>query len=119
MTSGRWKVPGLDEINLGDITDQDQGESRDDATAAKFFLKDAERGDANAQFNIAVMLAGGTGIAKDMVAAYMWAELAAYRATGNLREYALKLQTHLAAQLNRAEIKQAKEAARLWHPKKD
>jgi len=116
MISG-WKPPNLDEINLGDITDQEQGESRDDATAAKFFHRDAERGDAHAQFNIAVMMATGTGMAKDPVAAFMWAELATYRATGQLRDDALKLQSHLEVQLSRAEIDKAKEAARSWRPK--
>jgi len=116
MMSG-WKPPNLDEVNLGDITDQEQGESRDDTTAAKFFHKDAERGDAHAQFNLAVMMAAGTGIAKDPVAAFMWAELAAYRAAGPLREDALKLQSHLELQLSRADIDKAKEAARTWRPK--
>jgi TPR repeat protein len=117
MGSGRWKHPALNEIDLGDITDQGQGESRDDATAAKFFRRDAERGDAKAQLSIALMLADGTGVAKDPVAAYMFAELAAYRASGKLRESALKLQEHLAGAMNAAEIERAKEAARLWHPK--
>ena len=107
-----WKPPNLNEINLGDITDQEQGESRDDTTAAKFFHNDAERGDAHAQFNIAVMMAAGTGIAKDPVTAFMWAELATYRATGQLRLDALKLQSHLEVQLSPAEIDKARAAAR-------
>ena len=53
MGTGRWKHPELNEINLGDITDQEQGESRDDTTAAKFYHRDAERGDAAAQLNLA------------------------------------------------------------------
>ncbi len=118
MTSKRWKHPGLEEVNLGDITDQGQGESQDDTTAAKFFLQDAERGDAKAQLNIAMMLAEGIGVAKDLIAAYMWAELVAYRATGRLREDALKLQAHLAGALAPTEIETVREAARLWHPKK-
>ncbi|HLF59118.1 MAG TPA: hypothetical protein VI732_05765 [Alphaproteobacteria bacterium] len=117
MGSRRWKHPALNEIDLGDITDQQQGESRDDATAAKFFLKDAERGDAGAQLNIALMLADGTGVEREPVAAYMWAELAAYRATAKLREIALKLQAHLEESLAPADIGKAKEAARRWHPK--
>ena len=117
MTEKRWKTPALNEINLGDITDQDQGESRDDATAAKVYLRNAERGDASAQFYIAMMLADGTGIARDPVAAYMWAELALYRAEGELREGALKLQAHLEGTLEPAGIERARNAARTWHPK--
>lgn len=117
MKEKRWKTPALNEINLGDITDQGQGESRDDATAAKIYLRDAEGGDASAQFYIAMMLADGTGIARDPVAAYMWTELAVYRAEGELRENALKLQAHLEGALGSAEIEKARNAARLWHPK--
>jgi TPR repeat protein len=116
MMEKRWKTPALNEINLGDITDQDQGESRDDATAAKIYLRDAERGEASAQFFLAMMLADGTGIAKDPVAAFMWAELALYRGNPDLREGALKLQTHLESALTPAQIEQAREAARRWHP---
>jgi len=118
MDTRRWKHPALNEINLGDITDQEQGESRDDATAAKLYLANAERGDAKAQLNIALMLADGTGVEQDPVAAYMWAELAVYRASDHLRENALKLQAHLERTLSPADIEKGKEAARLWHPKK-
>lgn len=117
MSEDRWKTPALNEINLGDITDQDQGESRDDTTAAKIYLRNAERGDAAAQFFIAMMLADGAGIARDPVAAYMWAELALYRADGELRENALKLQAHLEGALGAAGIEKARNAARTWHPK--
>ena len=116
MGARRWNTPGLNEINLGDITDQEQGESRDDATAVKFYRRDAERGDALAQINLALMLADGAGVEQDLIAAYMWAELAAYRATGNLHTNALKLQAHLEASLKPAEIERAKDAARRWHP---
>lgn len=119
MSEKRWKTPALNEINLGDITDQEQGESRDDATAAKFYLRAAERGDAAAQFYIAMMLADGTGIARDPVAAYMWAELALYRAGGDLRESALKLQGHLEGTLPPADVEKARTAARNWHHKTD
>lgn len=117
MTGKRWKTPALNEINLGDITDQEQGESRDDATAAKIYMRDASRGDSTAQFLIAMMLADGTGIAKDPMAAYMWAELARDRAEAELRQNAIKLQAHLEGALTPVQIEQAREAARLWHPK--
>jgi len=117
MGGRQWKTPALNEINLGDLTDQEQGESRDDATAAKFFLRQAERGDARAQLNIALMFADGAGVARDPLTAYLWAELAAYRATGKLRENALKLQAHLEQCLSAVNIEKAKEAARRWHPK--
>lgn len=113
----RWKTPALNEINLGDITDQEQGESRDDATAAKVYLREAERGEASSQFYLAMMLADGTGVARDPLAAYMWAELALYRVSPELREGALKLQAHLQGTLTPAQIEEAREAARRWHPK--
>lgn len=117
MGSRRWKHPALNEINLGDITDMGQGESRDDVTAAKVYLADAERGDANAQVYLAFMLADGTGVPKDPVAAYMWAELASYHGTPQIRDKALKLQAHLEGALGAGDIEAAKEAARRWHPK--
>ena len=117
MTEKRWKTPALNEINLGDITDQEQGESRDDATAAKIYHREAERGDAASQFYFAMMLADGTGVPKNPLEAYMWSELALYRVSPELREGALKLQSHLQGALTPAQIEQAREAARRWHPK--
>ncbi len=119
MATRRWRHPALNEINLGDITDMGQGESRDDATAAKFFLADAERGDAGAQLYLAFMLADGAGVAKDAVAAFMWAELAGAHGKPPIRAKAEKLQAHLQGALTSGEIERAKEAARRWRPKKD
>ena len=119
MGTRRWKHPALNEIDLGDITDQQQGESRDDATAAKFYLADAERGDANAQLYLAFMLADGTGTPKDAVAAYMRAELAGAHGTPETRRRAAKLQAHLEGALTAGDIARAKEAARRWRPKRD
>lgn len=119
MGTRRWQHPALNEINLGDITDMGQGESRDDATAAKFYLADAERGDAGAQLYLAFMLADGAGIAKDAVTAFMWAELAGAHGTPAIRAKAEKLRAHLEGGLTPSEIEKAKEAARRWRPKKD
>ena len=45
--------------------------------AYEIWLKAAENGDADAQFNIAVMLENGQGISRDLFSALKWYELAA------------------------------------------
>src|SRR6266550_1731015 len=53
------------------------GEAQDDAEAAKWYLKSAERGHALAQFNLGVMYDRGQGVAKDQAQAAKWFRKAA------------------------------------------
>lgn len=49
-----------------------EGVAKDHAKAAEWYLKAAELGNADAQYNIGVAYANGEGVKEDVVTAYMW-----------------------------------------------
>jgi TPR repeat protein len=49
---------------------------RDYATAARIIRPEAERGDANAQYNLGLFYDNGLGVPQDHIRAYMWLSLA-------------------------------------------
>lgn len=53
------------------------GVTQDDATAATWYRRAAEQGNATAQNDLSVCYAQGTGVSKDFVRAYAWATVAA------------------------------------------
>ena len=117
--TGRWKSPSVREVYLGAITDEGQGATTDDAAAARRLRTAAERGDAKSQLILGFLHADGLGVPEDKVAAYMWAELAAARASGEVYRDALKLIDHLSVVLDEADIEKAKEFARAFRLKRD
>jgi TPR repeat protein len=117
--SSRWKSPSVRELYLGAITDEGQGAATDDKAAAKRLRAAAERGDAKSQLILGFLHADGVGVPEDKVAAYMWAELAAARASGEIYRDALKLIDHLSVALDEAEIAKAQELARAFRLKRD
>ncbi len=65
------------------------------------------------------MYADGNGVPRDDAAAYLWAELAVARTTGELHQNALKLLDHLAVRMDQAAISKAQDLARHWRLKED
>lgn len=90
----------------------------DYATALRFFRPLAEKGNADAQFNLGYMYANGQGVPQDYVQAHMWVNLAASRETDpELRSAAVKARDSLAAKMTREQIARAQQLARDWKPK--
>ena len=72
----------------------------------------AEQGDADAQYNLGLMLAKGNGVAPDRKQAYFWALLAAVKnpKVNDLRDL-------LAKKLNLTERNEMQAKAAAWKPK--
>ena len=128
MAEAKWEPPAIAELDLGDFTDAGQGATADEMEAVKRslldeaemvrrFRKTADEGDGRAQFIVALMYAEGKGVPRDKVAACLWAELAAARTTGKIRDDAVKFVEHLAATMDQADIARVQEWARSWSPK--
>jgi TPR repeat protein len=90
------------------------GLPRDDAAAANWTLKLAERGHASSQYGIGVRYATGWGVPQDYVLAHKWYNLAA--AAGD--QDAAESRNDLASKMTAAQIAEAQKLAREWKPNK-
>ena len=91
----------------------------DHATAHRLLLLLAERGDADAQYDLGVMYHSGEDFPTDFVQAWKWYELAASGFTPeeqSMRDRALKNRDRVAAMMTPAQLAQAQRLAREWRP---
>jgi hypothetical protein len=79
------------------------------------YLSAAQAGDANAQSQVGYMYAVGRGIARDLVEAHRWNNIAAARlSAGRVRESAISNRNAAAAQMSPEQILKAQRLARDW-----
>ena len=83
---------------------------RDYPTAVRLIRPLAERGDANAQYNLGVLYDNGLGVPQDRVRAYMWLNLAAMQG----RESAATIRDLVARLMTPVQISEAQKMAREW-----
>ena len=74
----------------------------------------AERGDAQALFELGNRYVDGDGVARDNVLAYMWFDLAAERLTTEEGYEARRMQLRLDPDMFRHQISEAERLARIW-----
>jgi TPR repeat protein len=117
MPFREWKPLTIAEVPLGAFSDSSRGLTEDDAEVAEWLRGSAERGNAEAQFNLALMLAKGQGVPTDYVAAHMWAGLAATGSGAETREHAAGLRAEIAARMTPDELSEAERRAQGWRPK--
>ena len=77
-------------------------------------IERAERGDAEALFELGNRHADGNGVARDNVLAYMWFGLAAERLTTEEAYEARRMQLRLDPDMFRHQITEADRLARIW-----
>ncbi len=78
-------------------------------------LLGAERGHAEAQYNLGQMYAEGQGFTQDDVRAHMWLDLAATRSSEpKVREGAIKTRELVAARMSPAQKTEARRLAKAW-----
>lgn len=87
----------------------------------KTLRKQAEAGDAKAQFNLGVAYFRGQGVPRDVVKSYMWLSLAASRSAGEDHENYSRARDLAAKKLTSEKLMEAQRMTREWeksHPKK-
>ena len=90
----------------------------DDDEAIKWYRKSAEQGFGHAQYNLAIMYVNGSGVAQDIVQAYMWFNLSAESyPPGIQRKIVLKARDFLIKNITPVQIGEAQRLAREWKPK--
>ena len=80
----------------------------------------AEQGDADAQTNLALMYANGTGVPQDDVQAYIWFSLSASRSSGEARDRAANNRDRVYETLTFDQRAEGQRLAREWdeaHPR--
>jgi len=98
----------------GPLDDADAAiKRRDYATALRIVRPLAERGDANAQYNLGVFYDNGLGVPQDRIRAYMWLDLAAMQG----RESAATFRDLVARVMTPGQIAEAQKLTREWKPK--
>jgi TPR repeat protein len=99
---------------LGFMYEGGMGVSADEVEAAKWYRRAADKGDDIAQYHMGIMhMNGQGGLPRDLVAAYMWLDLAAMR--GHLG--AATDRDRLARSMNAAQIAEAQKLTREWRSK--
>ena len=92
----------------------------DYATVTRLLQSLAEAGDADAQYDLAVLYQIGEDLPQDYVQAHKWYSIAAARFTPeeqSMRERALKNRGRIALQMTAAQIAEAQKLAREWKPR--
>ena len=85
----------------------------DYATALRLWRPLADRGDADAQFNLGIAYNNGDGVPKDYARAYMWFSLAAAAGDPTAAEYRDTVERSMSP----AQIAEAQKLARAWRPR--
>jgi uncharacterized protein len=81
-------------------------------------LKNADHGGVVSQLLVAEMFLKGEGMPKDLVSAYMWANLAAARVDHlNIAEQATSIRNEVEGKMTPAQIAEGQRLAREWKPK--
>ena len=96
-----------------------EGVSRNAAEAVRLYRLAAEQGEATAQFNLGLHYEFGKGVVQNLVQAYAWYDLAAYRFPASERGFraeAVRGRERVASQLTTAELAEAQVLAREWRP---
>ena len=103
----------VEPVAAGPLEDADAAlKRRDYATALRLIRPLAERGDANAQYNLGVLYDNGLGVPQDKVRAYMWFNLSAAQG----REGAAAFRDLIARRMTPAQIAEAQRLAREGTP---
>ena len=83
---------------------------KDQAAAVHWYRKAAEQGEAAVQYNLAICYDIGSGVPKDFVYAYMWANLAAV-GDPSFADY----RDTIEAKLNKDMLMEAQRLSRKFH----
>jgi hypothetical protein len=100
-----------------DSTMRESSSSSETAMAAidvESTRQEAEQGDADAQFRLALLYLAGHGVPQDGVEALKWANLLTSRSTGDEREGHAAFLDTIAESMTPAQIAEAQQLAREW-----
>ena len=83
-----------------------------DHLAATWYLRAAEGGHGEAQFQLGLLYNKGRGVSLDLVQSYMWLNLAAAQAAGEDRSFRVRIRDGVASKMTINQIELAQQMAR-------
>jgi len=112
--AGNARALGL----LGFLHEQGYGAPQAYDLAIRLYARGAALGDPFAQARLGLMYDKGHGIAPDPVLAYKWLNLAASRASGEMRSLYARYRDAVASKMSETEIREAQRLAAAWTPER-
>ncbi|MGH7880230.1 MAG: tetratricopeptide repeat protein, partial [Candidatus Binataceae bacterium] len=79
--------------------------------AAIWYRRAAERGHAGAQLALGLLYNKGEGVPKNFMLAYMWLNVSAARASGDIRDFKVRLRDAVASKLTPNQLEEAQQLA--------
>jgi TPR repeat protein len=101
---------------LGFMYEYGRGVPQDEVIAAQWYMCAADQGNADALYQLGLMYDKGHGVPRSAVQAYQLLNLAAARARPSERDDYLRIRDAVATKLNRAQIAEAQDRARVFVP---
>jgi len=83
--------------------------------AAKWYHLAAAQGHGWAQYELGVLYNKGEGVPRDYVLAHMWLDLSASQATGNDRDYKVRMRDAVRQKMTEGQVALAQQLARDWY----
>jgi TPR repeat protein len=102
---------------MGYLFESGKGLAPNYPEAVKWYTLAAEKGDTRSQLALAYLLADEKSGNRDLVAAHMWANLAAAQLSGSERKAAEQQRDYLASKLTPEQLVKAQQMARDFKPK--
>jgi TPR repeat protein len=94
------------------------GLKQDYASAASWYQKSADQGNAYAQASLGILYHSGKGLPHDDVQSEMWLIISADHVQQDDRDTIVEMRDSVAAHLSAQQLAEAQKLAREWKPKK-
>jgi uncharacterized protein len=104
-----------DQAQLGWMYSTGNGVPQDYYLAAKWYYRAASRGHGGAQFALGMLYNKGEGVPRDFVLAYMWLNLSASQASGDDRDFKIRMRDAIATKMTAAQLATAQHMALNWY----
>lgn len=102
------------QAQLGWMYANGRGVPQDFYKAAKWYYAAAMAGHGFAQYELALLYNKGEGVPCDYVLSYMWLNLSASQATGDDRDFKVRMRDAIASKLTVAQVTRAQQMALAW-----
>ena len=83
--------------------------------AAKWYQRAADQGHGGAQFELGLLHNKGQGVKQDLVLAHMWLNLSASQASGEDRDFKVRIRESVASKMTVAQMALAQQMAQEWY----
>lgn len=101
---------------LGFMFETGRGVPQNYTEAAYWYRRSAEQGFSGAQYSLGLLYDRGFGVPRDIVEASKWLNLATAAASGQSREYRVRIRDAVTTKMTRGEIAVSRRRAMEWLP---